>query len=229
MKKRYASLIALLFIAIPVYGDSYTDGSIGFLSNEEEKPILNPNNPNEKITVIDTLDKNHTYSAGEKGVLTIDYVSNFQLGEVRATSQTDIVKAKEQEALTQSNRQVTVPNFIQVTDTRGTNSGWQLSVKQQIQFRTKSQTYPELTGAILQLRNGRHTSPVANDIWINENLDLTLGQEVIVMKAKAGENSGTNLYAWENQGVHLLIPGNSPKLAQTYQTTLLWSISDTPN
>jgi hypothetical protein len=229
MKKRYALFVALLFMAIPVYGDSHTDGSIGFLANDGQKPILNPNNPNEKITVIDTLDENNKYSVGDEGILTIDYVSNFQLGEVMATSQTEIVKAKEQEALTQSNQQMTVPNFIQVTDTRGTNSGWQLSVKQQTQFQTDSQTYPELTGAILQLRNGRHTSPVANDIWINENLDLTLGQEVVVMKAEAGENGGTSLYAWGNQGVHLLIPGNSPKLAQTYQTTLLWSISDTPS
>ena len=228
-KKRYSLVLFLLFIAIPVYGDSKTEGNIGILPNNNQKPILNPNNPNEKITVIDNLDDTNKYSFGEEGVLTIDYVSSFQFGQVKAVGKRTTVEANEQGALTHDNQQITVPNFIQITDTRGTNSGWQLSVKQKTQFQTKSQIYPELIGASLQFRNARHISSVDNDIWVNENVHLIPNQEEVLMRAPSGENGGTNILSWENEGVCLVIPGSSPKLAQTYNVTLVWSILDTPN
>ena len=54
----------------------------------------------------------------------------------------DTVKAKD------GNKEV--PNFVQVTDNRGTNAGWKLSVTQNDQFKTADGK--ELTGATLTLK-----------------------------------------------------------------------------
>lgn len=205
-----------------------TSGQIGLSPNKNEKPILNPLNPTEKLTVIDNLDASIQQSYGEQGVLTIDYVSNFQLGSHQATKETEKIKALDQKALTENQVEITVPNFIQITDTRGTNSGWQLTVKQVQQFTTNSKDYPELTGAVLSLNNGTYSTPTMNQLWIASNQTLTIGQEQVVMKAEEGTGGGTNLYFWKDQGIVLTVPGNSPKLAQTYQTSLVWSILDAP-
>lgn len=44
------------------------------------------------------------------------------------------------------------PNYVQVTDNRGTEAGWSLKVKQEGQF--KSTSGKELTGAAITFKNG---------------------------------------------------------------------------
>lgn len=214
-------------LPIQVYGVQ-TNGQIGLQPNQNEKPILNPLNPEEKLTVIDNLNSSNYQDHGKQGILTIDFASNFQMGSHEASKETEVVKVSDQKALTKSRQEIMIPNFVQVTDTRGTNGGWQLTVKQLRQFTTDSKEYPELTGAVLSLNNGACSAPTADQLWSVEQQDLTIGQEHLVMKAKPGTGGGTNLYFWKNQGVSLTIPGNSPKLAQVYQTSLLWSILDAP-
>ncbi|MTD38625.1 hypothetical protein GIX45_08285 [Erwinia sp. CPCC 100877] len=228
MNKLYLFL-ALLFVTPSVaHVETQTEGTVGLSANQNAKPILNPENPAEPITVIDNLNNTEKTSYGEDGVLTIDYVSNFQFGLQHASDETTVISASDQQAVTAEKITLTIPNFIQVSDTRGTNSGWKLSVKQCSQFHTDDQQYPELTGAILQLNNGKYTSPVDNTLWVKDAADLAIGQEEIVMRAAAGEGGNSNLLSWTNGGISLIIPGNSPKLAQTYQSELQWSILDTP-
>jgi hypothetical protein len=228
MSKKFIFLALLLFIPDFAYAESRTEGTVHLSANQEPKPILNPENPAEPITVFDNLNNTEKKSYGERGVLTIDYVSSFQFGVQHASGNTTTVSASSQQAVTLQNKPLMIANFIQVSDTRGTNSGWKLSVKQCSQFHTDNQQYPELTGAILQLNNGKYTSPVDNTLWVNETTNLTIGQEEIIMKATPGEGGNSSILSWKNKGVSLIIPGNAPKLAQMYQTELQWSLLDTP-
>lgn len=230
MKKIILILIILLFLPLDVFAESNveTKAELNLIPNDEAKPILNPYNPDEKITVIDNLDQSVQVAEGERGVLTIDFVSNFQFGMEKITKKTIKALAKEQQALDSMNQQIKVPNFIQVTDTRGNNAGWKLTVKQDSQFATTSPIYGQLEGAYIELENGSFSSPVGEGVWINKNTSISLNEEQLVMRAPFGKGGGTSILYWGGEGVSLTIPGKSTKLAQIYSTELQWYLSDTP-
>lgn len=230
MKNIILGLIVLLLLPLNVYAESNveTKAGVNLVPNDEAKPILNPCNPSEKITVIDNLDERVQVAEGERGVLTIDYVSNFQFGIRKMNSKTIKVLAKEQQALDSKNQQIEVPNFIQVTDTRGNSAGWKLTVKQDRQFTTSSPIKDQLEGAFIELENGLFSSAIGKDLWINKNTSISLNEEQLVMRAPFGEGGGTSILYWGGEGVSLTIPGKSTKLAQIYSTELQWFLSDTP-
>lgn len=55
-------------------------------------------------------------------------------------------------------------NYIQITDNRGTLAGWQLSVKQEHQFKNNTTKHKELNGAILFLINNGQIQPLIQNI-----------------------------------------------------------------
>ncbi|MFH4233977.1 WxL domain-containing protein, partial [Acinetobacter baumannii] len=76
-----------------------------------------------------------------------------------------------------------VPNYVQVTDNRGTNAGWKLTVTQNEQFKTTSNQ--ELTGAALTLKNGILNSASGSDAPESlQNITLTPGVASDVVNAK---------------------------------------------
>lgn len=230
MKKTILCLFILLLFPLNVRADSNveTKAGVNLIPNGESKPILNPDNPSEKITVIDNLDESIQIAEGDRGILTIDYVSNFQFGTKTKDSKTIKALAKKQQALDSKNQQIEVSNFIQVTDTRGNNAGWKLTVKQASQFTTTSPVKGQLEGAFIELANGSFSSAIEKGLWINKNTVVSLNEEQLVMRAPSGKGGGTCILYWGGEGVSLTIPGSSTKLAQTYSSELQWCLSDTP-
>lgn len=126
-----------------------------------------------------------------------------------------------------------VPNFVQVTDNRGTNAGWKLTVKQNDQFTTADAK--ELTGATLTLKNGTLNSAAGSKApTAAQNIALTPGQAFDVATAQEEEGMGT----WTNsfgesvkdgeKSVELSVPGKTKKEQAQYTTSLTWELKDAP-
>ena len=127
------------------------------------------------------------------------------------------------------------PNFVQVTDNRGTESGWTLNVRQNGQFKTAEDQ--ELTAAQIRLTKGTVVTPSLSPKPSNVSSTITLnpnGAQSLVMSAQDGEGAGTYLMSWGDSlaaamdSIELEVPGSTTKYASQYNTTFTWLLTDTP-
>lgn len=168
---------------------------------------------------------------GTDGPLSIDYASNFNFGTQEITSADKTYFA----AATTLTDKTTRPNWVQVTDNRGTLAGWSLSLQASEFTNGKTGTGSVLSGATLKLENGHIVS--ASDAAADQSVasvTLTPGTSSgTILGATAGKGAGTNLLVWGDDttkasSVSLAVPGKTTKLADTYQSTLTWTLTDTP-
>ena len=126
------------------------------------------------------------------------------------------------------------PNYVQVTDNRGTEAGWSLKVKQEGQF--KSTSGKELTGAAITFKNGNvvtasDSGKPTGPATITLNSD---GSQSDVMSAAKGNGTGTYLFDWGTdattaaKSIELTVPGSTTKYAEKYATKLTWTLTDAP-
>lgn len=126
------------------------------------------------------------------------------------------------------------PNYVQVTDNRGTEAGWSLKVKQEGQF--KSTSGKELTGAAITFKNGNvvtasDSGKPTGPATITLNSD---GSQSDVMSAAKGNGAGTYLFDWGTdattaaKSIELTVPGSTTKYAEKYATKLTWTLTDAP-
>ena len=171
---------------------------------------------------------------GTAGPLSIDYASSLDFGTQKITSKDEVYKAKAQKYIDKDSVEKTGPNFVQVTDNRGSETGWTLQMKQNSQFATADAD--ELTGAEITFKNG-------NIVTASDSAKPT-GQATIVadpagnlknvMSAKDGQGAGTYLLDWGTDAatgadsIELSVPGSTTKYAKKYSTTFTWVLSDTP-
>lgn len=124
---------------------------------------------------------------------------------------------------------------VKVSDLRGTNAGWSLTVAQGQQFNTKTDASGSaLTNAALTVASTK----VSSDSTVNTgNATLTPGTTTsgtttngaagTVASALAGDGNGISTFTFG--GSTLAVPGATPKLAQGYTTTLTWNLGATPS
>ncbi|MGM2786765.1 WxL domain-containing protein [Bacillus cereus group sp. Bce018] len=208
---------------------------IQFEKNTDTVDPINPINPDEVVEpIVDPNNPDDTHEPGTAGPLSIDYVSNFNFETQKASGNNELYYAK----LDNVKNKVTgakseVPNFVQVTDNRGTNAGWKLTVKQNDQFKTADDK--ELTGATLTLKNGTLNSAAGSKApTAAQNIALTPGQAFDVATAQEEEGMGT----WTNSfgksvedgenSVELSVPGKTKKEQAKYTTSLTWELKDAP-
>ncbi|WP_048950604.1 WxL domain-containing protein, partial [Enterococcus faecalis] len=128
----------------------------------------------------------------------------------------------------------TGPNYVQVTDKRGTQEGWTLSAVQNGQFKTAQNE--ELVGAALSIANAGVTSIVDAAYAPTPTAAHTFvpGTEVELVKAEDGKGMGTWVYRFGKDAtegataVKLNVPGKAIKLAKEYRTTLTWTLKSVP-
>ena len=228
-----------------------TDGQVSFVPNDRDPtevlpPDPGPDGPDVEIPPIGP--------DGQTGPLTIAYAPTLDFGTQEISNRDAVysmVAEKQQLADTQGEEnQVPYVSFAQVQDTRGSNAGWRLTVKQNGQFKNENTLNQELTGSVIKLTEPAVksnalgvTAPVPTETI---TLDAS-GSEAIVMTAAAQSGAGTWVNAWgavetvrENdsngqevesaitKAISLTVPGNTPKDAVSYETTLTWTLSDTP-
>lgn len=220
-----------------------SDSNVNFIpSTGTTDPIdpTNPTNPNPEKPV--------PPKGGTDGPLSIDFASDFEFGTQEITTEDMVYKAKPQAY--EDSEKIT-PNFVQITDKRGSNAGWSLNLKQDYQFKNDSTQNKEIEGAELRfsagelVTNGKGVKPTTHEA----KLDAVNGSYSKIMTAKPTEGSGTWLSSFGGQelvdeevtnengevvtekrdaGVTLSIPGNTQTDAVEYETTLTWQLTNEP-
>ena len=214
-------------------GEYDTNGVITFTPNNGTTDPVDPVDPTNPVKPVDPTDPSGP-KPGTAGPLSIDYPSSLDFGSQKITSKDEIYKAKAQKYLDKDNVEKTGPNFVQVTDNRGTEKGWTLQMKQNSQFTTADAD--ELTGAEITFKNG--------NVVTASDSEKPTGQATIVadpsgdlknvMSAKDGQGAGTYLLDWGTdaataaESIELSVPGSTTKYAKKYSTTFTWVLSDTP-
>ncbi|MFZ4355293.1 WxL domain-containing protein, partial [Enterococcus gallinarum] len=126
--------------ALAVDGGEYqTNGAIQFAPNTNPTNPVDPTNPDpdKPITPVDPTDPTGP-KPGTAGPLSIDYASSLSFGEQTITSKNMTYYAETQKYKDNAGADQEGPNFVQVSDNRGTETGWTLKVKQNGQFKTES-------------------------------------------------------------------------------------------
>lgn len=235
-----------------------TTGKVNFKVDETGGPVVvdptDPDNPN----VIDPGDEGS--SGNGKRSFNINWVSNFKFDDMTitgreitqyASSTTLNFKQPEGEGSESIESKENLPNFIQVTDNRGTNTGWKV-IASASEFKQAGAGNNVLTGAQLLLTNpqifNHGSSPELSPTAHTSGIDLLDNddQGVEIIKAKGQNGQGTWSMAWspkaagenydfsyndeEDKGVQLIVPMSAkPKIGEAYISTITWVLSDTPD
>ncbi|TWW12601.1 hypothetical protein LABALGNA3A7_14790 [Dellaglioa algida] len=203
-----------------------TDGSVTFVPGSGTKPIdPNPNPTDPGDPGDGGIGEGGT---GQTGPLAIVYATkavSFGLDESKdgnyAVSETVPVSAETQE--------LKGSNFIslQVGDVRGTSVGWRLKVSGN---QLTSAKYGELKGARLSFEEGENTlvSGTKGTEAVSVPVDNVFDEAgSTVLSATAGKGAGLNADKIHARSMTLTIPAVAAQ-ADTYKTTLNWSLEDGP-
>lgn len=220
-------------------GELKSNAIINFEPTTEPTKPVNPIKPGEPATPVDPTKPDGKPTEGTAGPLSIDYASSLNFGTQKISSTDQTYQAAAQKFIEGDEKtEVEGPNFVQVTDNRGTEAGWTLGVKQDGQF--KSETGKELTGAQIAFKNAvvstDSASPKPSIVERSFSLKLTPegnGVAQNIMSAKVKEGAGTHLLVFgdkegENTGIELSVPGKTTKYAEKYATSLIWTLTDVP-
>lgn len=174
-----------------------------------------------------------------QGLISIDFVSQFNFGIKNISTEKQIYYANPQRLL---NTDGTVneieerPNFIQISDRRPTfrRSGWELSVRQENQFETANGK--RLLGAQFQIENAELiTSELSIEPgFFRESKIIIPGERNQLIIAEDTEGQGTWIYRFGDEitggeSILLEVPRGANPEATTYSTILNWELSVVPS
>lgn len=214
-------------------------GMITYSENTGTPGLLDPEDPKSPNGIITVPQK-----PGTSGPLSIDFVSDFKFEKKMISGNDETYYASLTTiADTNGKNEREVPNYIQVTDNRGTNTGWSLSVKQEKQF-TSTISKQELTGAILTLTNLNSDSksndgqnaPNLATTQVKDSYQLTPGSSkgLLIASTDEGIGSWVTLFGEKQTStaktsVILDVPGKAKKVKEAYETELSWVLSVDPS
>lgn len=226
-------------------GEYKSNGVIEYVPSTDPTDPVDPTDPEKPVDPTDPTNPEGP-NPGTNGPLSIDFASSFYFGKQKITSQNETYHADAQSyQILGADGKPTGdvkkgPNYVQITDNRGTETGWTLKVKQDGQFLSEGKhaedKQAELTGAQLVLNNG-HVVTNSASAKPTGTAKITLdptGAEADVMVAKDKEGAGTYLLDWGTdeatggQSVDLTVPGSTTKYAEKYATKLVWTLTDVP-
>lgn len=216
------------------------ESKVGFFQEHHLHLPVNPEEPNPSLPVAPMNPEGSNPDTGGDGVLTIDFASIFDFGihDISNQNQTYLAKAQKY-----SNSDDITSNYVQVTDVRGTFSGWSLSVIEKSQFtqvESGPQKYKELKGSVISLNNSLPDSNSDEKSPITtSSISLVPGVASQVALTEVGSGAGTWVIQWgeddsitkdeSDPDVTLYVPGTTPKDPAAYTTTLSWILSELPS
>lgn len=183
-----------------------------------------PTKPEEENPGTDPSDPGTGGTTGQAGPLSIDQVVVFDFADMKLSGTTQDIK------LAQSGQY-----NIQVTDSRGTGAGWNLRIKQSELVDTQDQS-KKLVGAYIQLQNGEvkagkdNVRPELTPTIVDYTADASNKEQfATILNATKGNGLGTWKYLLnqkDSEGILLHVP--SGNMAGSYQGTVTWELSDSP-
>lgn len=215
-----------------------TQGTVEF---EQGTGVTKPVDPDDPGTEVKPINPDGSEpKEGTSGPLSIDFASSIDFGS-NEISNKDAVYYAEPQKIIKEEKTENRANYVQVSDHRGSNAGWKLTLKQNGQLKNDAALNAALDGAVITIEKGSTVSassdtvakPTAYQVILNPAGDASK-----VMEAEPGQGSMTwidkfgNLETVDgvlkNTGISLSIPGSAPKDAVVYSTTLTWTLSVTP-
>ncbi|EUJ23622.1 WxL domain-containing protein [Listeria grandensis] len=203
---------------------------VNFIPNDTVTNPVDPTDPGNP-EVVEPVDPDHP--AGTAGPLSIDYISNIHFGEQKISGNNEVYSAQlDQIKVGEAGTVKDIPNYVQITDNRGSNAGWHLTVKQDGQFINGAS---ELTGAVLKFENPSLNSASESDSPVATGFSLDpAGTSSDVMSAEENQGMGTwvEMFGADEteaaESITLSVPGKTSKVAGKYEATLTWELTDTP-
>lgn len=203
---------------------------VTFIAGDDSTGPVDPTDPTHPVDPEEPVDPEDPENpgTGNKGPLSLDYVTNFKFGTHKISGQNQSYAAKN------------VKSYIQLSDTRGTSAGWTLKATP---GEFKSAAGDVLKGATVSLGKGNMIT--AGDAKAPEAVatTLTAGESSTVIKAAKGTGEGTwvdQLFdksvtrddapkedLGANEVVKLNVVGGTAK-ATSYTSDVKWSLEDTP-
>ncbi|EUJ51003.1 WxL domain-containing protein [Paenilisteria rocourtiae] len=232
-----ASLVAGLTLAgttniveAATSGSTFSNAIINFEPSTDPTSPIDPTDPTNPVSPIDPTNPGGQPNPGTNGPLSIDFASSLDFGTQKITSSDKVYTAAAQAF----NDRDLGPNYVQVTDNRGSETGWALKVQQDGQFITEDGQ--ELTGAEITFNNGV-VSTGSVSAKPTHKASFTLipdGDAERIMEAAEGQGAGTYILAFGNDAsaagsIELSVPGSTTKYAKDYSTKLTWTLEDTPS
>lgn len=246
---RKTIIVIVLFLSlviIPEIGEAAvvfpSKGKVDFIPNDDQTAPVDPTDP--QTPVEPETPGGQPPEVGQSGPLSIDFASSFSFGVNRISNKDQVYYADAQVYHGTSN---VTPNYVQITDNRGTSTGWTLTVKQLRQFQSDEAI---LKGAFISFSQS-HINSQATGTFSPEAQQITSllpnASESVVMTADLTEGAGTWEDYWGSvevisqekadgtfysrnvtKAVQLHVPGRTPKIPKNYQTTLVWSLKEIP-
>lgn len=219
-------------------GGEYTsNGLIEFTPGEQPVDPVDPLDPEQPVDPTDPTDPEGKPQPGTPGPLSIDFASSFNFGDNKITSKDETYYAGLQKYKDKDTDQELRegPNYVQVTDNRGTLAGWTLKVKQTKQFETDDSH--KLDGAKITLINGNiNTVSESAPATAVDKIEIdNMNEDLLVMSAKKDAGAGTFLTRWgdedlakSKENVQLFVPGKAVKKKAQYKTSFVWTLTDVP-
>ncbi|MDA3972744.1 WxL domain-containing protein [Enterococcus thailandicus] len=226
----YIVFLFYLFFALPSSGivayaiPTESVNKLTVVDGGTVNPSL-PVDPQKPLDPPETITPEVPVNPGTGGSLSIDYISPMNFGN-HPIPKGDIQYISDKFDYTNNvtNAKQTYFNMIQVTDVRGTGSGWSLTLKQNGQFKTSTNTI--LQNAQLQLTMSKKRAQLKIGYPINAQVINPNGTETQIMGASSGLGIGiTQLHFLAK----LEIPQSTMKLSDEYKTTFTWSLKDVPS
>lgn len=221
-----------------VTAEAFLNGRWGKDSVIVEKiDSVNPRDPFRPDETVDPV--NPPVLPENQGFVSIDFISQFDFGEVPIFSRTARYPAKPQvlrevyEDVYEGKR----PNYIQVSDRRGAATGWTLSARlSEMGFVGIHDEGQRLRGASVYLSNIHMVTTGSNESEkpdYQEAIELIAGQSITLASAKEDQGAGTWIQHYgssETMGnsVELEIPLGANPQATSYSGTIYWELSFVP-
>lgn len=228
-KGLFIASVVLLGVATPVSlsvnaaenRSGTTNATATFTANNDTNVSpVNPKDPTQSITPLDG--SNGATPGSGLSLIYVPKTWNFGTNNVPVQSQ-DISLLT-----TGGTSLLNDQTSIQVSDSRGTNSGWNLSVLGSQFGATIAGDSVKSTGIQLILPQGTLSTPqgTANGVTASAS-DTALTSATSVLNATTKNGGGITVYNLPTTAIKLHVPGNSVQ-AGTYSTVLNWTLSDTP-
>lgn len=224
-----------------------TNGNIEFTPSTDEPEIVVPPVEEPDVEIGPEV-------PGTTGPLSIVKAATMNFGSQVISNQDQtynmVAERQQKTGTTGEENKVPFASFAQVSDTRGSNAGWDLKVSLS-DFQAGNTQNAILRGAKVTLKdpqiqytgNNQELAPAAHA----NNLELLPNSGAVsVMTAESSKGAGRSSVVWGNQAdldaqfeadpkapvtnnaIQLFVPGASAKDATTYTSTLTWELTTTP-
>ncbi|EUJ39556.1 WxL domain-containing protein [Brochothrix campestris] len=238
--------------------DYQSNAVVNFIQSTDPTLPVDPENP-DPGTPVDPIDPTDPEgpNPGTPGPLSIDFASSLQFGTTKITTKDAVYNAYAQ-AITVAGEQQYRPNYVQITDNRGTEVGWTLTVTQAKQL--TSTAGKQLQGAVITLEQSEVKTITGSELaapsQVAKTVVLQPEEAVPVMAANEGEGAGlwtahfgnsektlqegsdlvpgeggaepSEIKVMRNTAVTLSVPGKSLKTEAEYRSQLNWTLAEVP-